>query len=742
MMFLRVLVLALAAAPSLAQPLSSAFTYQGELKSAGTLANGLFDMQFRLFDASSGGLPVGALLCADNVQVTSGRFTIELDFFNQFNGSMRFLEVQVRPNTGLDCTNLTGFTLLSPRQELTAAPNAVYSMLAGSAQSASNANALNGQPPTYYLNASNLNAGTLPSALLSGTYSGPLTLNNVSNTFTGSGAGLTALNATSISLGTLSVARFPFPLLLSGSAVPHAFRADNSSNNPGTSGVYATAAAADGYGDVGFATSSGGTGVYGNGANAGVRGEVNGENASGVYGLATSGTGVTYGGYFQSNGTVGTGVSGVSSPTTGAGTGVSGQCNSPNGIGVFGIATSSFGGRGLVGGSYGSSGSAYGVFGECYSTQGVGVYGTAVASTGQTYGGQFTSGSNQGLGVSGYATATSGLTTGTYGRADSTLGRGLVGFAASTTGATYGVYGQCESPQGVAVFGRSNATTGSAVGGLFWTSSPTGSAVRGEALSGGNAGYFTSPGSDAVFIQNTGSGRGMHILSTSDTAVWAESTSGIAAVHGTNSNTGGYGLLGINLGTTGNSYGVVGQTGSGTSGFGVFAFGRSGASGTKAFRIDHPADPEHKYLLHYSTESPEVLNAYSGTVRLDRDGRARVDLPSYFARINKDPRYTLTPVGSPMPMLHVAQEIDADALAKGEMAAPTDQVPVCSFRIAGGAPGAKVSWRVEAVRNDPWVRHNGAPVEADKIGPDIGTYQHPEFYGQPAERASQTASTH
>jgi hypothetical protein len=106
------------------------------------------------------------------------------------------------------------------------------------------------------------------------------------------------------------------------------------------------------------------------------------------------------------------------------------------------------------------------------------------------------------------------------------------------------------------------------------------------------------------------------------------------------------------------------------------------------------------YLLHYATESPEVINFYSGKATLNTAGEAVVELPRYFAKINKDPRYTLTAVGMPMPMLHVAEEIDEAALNAGATAGPGVPAPLCSFRIAGGAPGAKVSWRVEAVRND------------------------------------------
>jgi hypothetical protein len=46
--------------------------------------------------------------------------------------------------------------------------------------------------------------------------------------------------------------------------------------------------------------------------------------------------------------------------------------------------------------------------------------------------------------------------------------------------------------------------------------------------------------------------------------------------------------------------GVEGQTFSLTNGYGVYSLGRLGASGPKSFRIDHPDDPESRYLLHYS----------------------------------------------------------------------------------------------------------------------------------------------
>ncbi|MDX2130590.1 MAG: hypothetical protein SFY69_00890 [Planctomycetota bacterium] len=109
-------------AGALAQSL--AFTYQGELKSAGQPANGVYDMQFRLYDDAQEGAN-SASACADNVNVVDGRFTVVIDFAQQYaNTSPRFLEIAVRADSGLSCANPSGFTTLTPRQPLTAVPRA------------------------------------------------------------------------------------------------------------------------------------------------------------------------------------------------------------------------------------------------------------------------------------------------------------------------------------------------------------------------------------------------------------------------------------------------------------------------------------------------------------------------------------------------------------------------------------------------------------------------------------------
>jgi hypothetical protein len=51
-------------------------------------------------------------------------------------------------------------------------------------------------------------------------------------------------------------------------------------------------------------------------------------------------------------------------------------------------------------------------------------------------------------------------------------------------------------------------------------------------------------------------------------------------------------------------------------------------SGNKQFKIDHPLDPENKYLTHFSVEAPEAKNVYDGVSTLDEGGEAVVELPS------------------------------------------------------------------------------------------------------------------
>ncbi|MFZ2873038.1 MAG: hypothetical protein WAZ94_00995 [Phycisphaerales bacterium] len=818
-----------------AQPMTTAFTYQGELRNSGTPATGPHDLRFRLYDAAAGGVQVGPTLCSDNVSMADGRFTVELDFGSQFAGQLRFLEIELRADTGLNCTDAGGFVTLAPRQPLTGTPNALFALnaaTASTAASATNAGQLNGQSAAYYQNAANLSTGTVPDARLSGMYSGLLTLSNAGNAitgvFTGSGAALTGLNASNIANGTVGDARLtanvallntnqtftgektflavpaftaagtpftvssstlvtnlnadrldgldstaflqsvPTPLTLSGSNTSHIILGQNTSGELGSSAVRGYCSAASGlhFGVIGVNDSTAGRGVAGQatsttGAAYGVQGASASTDGRGVYGIATAATGSIFGGYFETPSTAGTGVRGLASAASGTTYGVWGQSSGTSGVGVLGEATA-------------TTGSTYGGRFEGDSTSGIGVFGYATATSGSTYGGVFQSASTGGIGGFGYASAASGTTYGLWGQSSSpsgfgvfgeqssttgprddrcraalrfapvgpaagcgrartliecgtstgerSAGRGVYGLATAGSGTTYGGYFESISADGRGVYGLATNFSGNGVGGYFQSASLYGRGVEGIAT---NAGGVTFGGR---FESSSSSGRGVYALATSG----GGTTYGVL---GESRSVYGFGVYGIATADLSANvpYGVAGQCSTASSGYAVYAFGDSGASGTKSFRIDHPIDPENKYLLHYSAESPEVINFYRGTVMLDGAGEAVVELPAYFAGINKSPSYQLTAVGAPMPMLHVAEEISEESLKAGERAGPGVAPPICSFRIAGGVRGAKVSWEVKALRNDLRMRLHGAPVQRDKTGPERGKYQHPGYYGQPAE---------
>ena len=115
-----VLLLAVASAgPALAQALTPAFTYQGELRLASGPATGSYDLQFRLFGAATDGSQIGATVSANAVAVSGGLFSVPLNFGPaQFAGDRQWLEIAIRPAGG------GAFETLAPRTEVTAAPYA------------------------------------------------------------------------------------------------------------------------------------------------------------------------------------------------------------------------------------------------------------------------------------------------------------------------------------------------------------------------------------------------------------------------------------------------------------------------------------------------------------------------------------------------------------------------------------------------------------------------------------------
>jgi len=98
---------------------------------------------------------------------------------------------------------------------------------------------------------------------------------------------------------------------------------------------------------------------------------------------------------------------------------------------------------------------------------------------------------------------------------------------------------------------------------------------------------------------------------------------------------------------------------------------------------------------------------------MDANGESAVMLPDWFEALNEGFRYQLTPVGSPAPQLHVA-----------------DEIAHAQFRIAGGVPGQRVRWLVTGARKDLWARAHPVVVEEPKTDDERGCYLDPELFGR------------
>jgi hypothetical protein len=189
-------------------------------------------------------------------------------------------------------------------------------------------------------------------------------------------------------------------------------------------------------------------------------------------------------------------------------------------------------------------------------------------------------------------------------------------------------------------------------------------------------------------------------------------------VVGASSSTDGTGVAGLAFAGSGTPAGVFGASIAPLGWAGYFD-GNVNVVGTLsksagAFKIDHPLDPENKYLSHSFVESPDMMNVYNGNIALDNNGEAWVQMPEWFEALNKDFRYQLTPIGAPGPNLYIAETVQDNR-----------------FKIAGGSPGMTVSWQVTGIRHDPYAEVNRIQVEEDKTPTERGKYLSPVEWGQP-----------
>jgi hypothetical protein len=282
--------------------------------------------------------------------------------------------------------------------------------------------------------------------------------------------------------------------------------------------------------------------------------------------------------------------------------------------------------------------------------------------------------------------------------------QGISGSSTSGTGAI-GVKGVGTGPNAVGIFGMANGVSGTGVFASGGTNTGNGLLASGGTLGGygvqaGGRGTFAG-----VFGVGDNSGNGSGVIGQ------GTGSSGIGIV-GCSPAQGAQCPGGISQGTgtqAGKFFGDVNVTGS-------LSAASLNVTGAKNFKIDHPLDPENKYLYHASVESPDMMNMYNGNVLFDERGEAVVTLPDWFEALNKDFRYQLTSIGGFAP-IYVAEEISGNR-----------------FKIAGGKAGMKASWQVTGIRKDPYANAHRSPVEEMKPEQERGFYQDPEIYGQPREK--------
>ncbi len=370
------------------------------------------------------------------------------------------------------------------------------------------------------------------------------------------------------------------------------------------------------------------------------------------------------------------------------------------------------------------------------------------------------SGNNIGLEIDNYGSSSPGLfvetdngqngaiyakNTGTGGAAIEVFSpNGAVGITAwaHTPGAS--IYSR-NSSSGRAIHGFSNGNEGTAIKGeKFGSNGFAGwfeSAYSGAVLDSGivridydgNVASLDHIGLDARVVPNPASNYGIGLKGTGGWyGVFGQSshtgTAGNYGVYGFAKNNGGasYGVYGIsynNTGSsTGNKYGVYGRASGGANNYaGYFSQGNVQVTnmiskGGGTFKIDHPLDPENKYLYHSFVESPDMMNIYNGNITTDAQGYATVTMPNYFNALNTDFRYQLTVMGT-----------FAQAIIK-------EKINGNSFVIQTNQPNIEVSWQVTGVRQDKFANANRVQVEVEKPADEKGLYLHSEAWGQSKDK--------
>ena len=266
------------------------------------------------------------------------------------------------------------------------------------------------------------------------------------------------------------------------------------------------------------------------------------------------------------------------------------------------------------------------------------------------------------------------------------------------------------SPENNGVFGRASGSAGRNTGVI-------GVAAGNAAVTVGLDGYASGDSTWNVGARaNASNGiynRGLEIVLASSGKGTLGSNIGVLSLASLNPNT--------NIAVYGGASGTVGTTN--LAGFfngdvtvtGDLNVTGSIAKGSGTFKIDHPLDPENKYLVHSFIESPKMLNIYNGKITTDAKGFAVVTLPEYVEAANKDFLYQLTVIGT------FAQAIVKEELQDNQ------------FLIQTNLPNVAVCWELTGVRADKYAEENRVIPELEKE--KKGTYLHPELYNESKEKS-------
>lgn len=159
----------------------TAFTYQGRLADGGRSANGTYDFEFELYDTASSGTQVGSTVTKDDVTLTDGLFTVELDFGGVFDGTALWLNIGVRPGSSTGA-----YTALTPRQSLTPVPYALALPGLWTQQNTTSPNVIGGY------SGNSVPAGVVGATIGGGGQSGSINQATANFATVGGGAGNTA----------------------------------------------------------------------------------------------------------------------------------------------------------------------------------------------------------------------------------------------------------------------------------------------------------------------------------------------------------------------------------------------------------------------------------------------------------------------------------------------------------------------------------------------------------------------